>query len=138
MNVKKTLSAYTIALLLMLSCTMQAQMKKASSNGVLQRDYFVQTLTRIADPVLTALSKMELKKKMPVEAKANDRQNYTYLEACRRLLAGMAPWLELGADSSAEGKLRKKYIDLSLICIRNATDPASPDFMNFTRGGQPL
>jgi hypothetical protein len=112
--------------------------KNTTSNGTLQRNYFVQTLTRIADPVLTALSKNELKKKMPVEAKTNDRQNYTYLEAFGRLMAGMAPWLELGPDSSTEGKLRKKYIDLSVACIHNATDPAAPDYMNFNKGGQAL
>jgi len=110
----------------------------ATSNGALHRNYFVQTLTRIADPVLMALSKNELKKKMPVEAKTNDRQNYTYLEAFGRLMAGMAPWLELGPDSSAEGRLRKKYIDLSLTCIHNATDPTAPDYMNFNKGGQAL
>jgi hypothetical protein len=135
-RIKETMPCLFIMLLLPLY--MQSQVNKRTSNGALQRDYFVKCLTRIADPVLTALSKNELKKKMPVEAKTNDRQNYTYLEAFGRLLAGIAPWLELGPDSSAEGKLRKKYIDLSVICIRNATNPASPDFMNFNRGGQAL
>jgi hypothetical protein len=53
-------------------------------------------------------------------------------------LAGLAPWLELGPDSTEEGKLRKKYIDLTVTCVKNATDPASPDFMNFNKGGQAL
>jgi hypothetical protein len=122
----------------LLPLCLRAQVEKNAKNGSLQRDYFVQTIIRIADPVLTALSHNELKKKMPVETKKNDRQNYTYLEAFGRLLAGMAPWLELGPDSTTEGKLRKKYIDLSVIGIRNATDPAAPDFMNFNNGGQAL
>jgi hypothetical protein len=67
-----------------------------------------------------------------------DRNKYTYLEAFGRLLSGMAPWLALGNDNSAEGKLRTKYIDLAQRCIHNATDPNSPDFMNFKEGGQPL
>jgi hypothetical protein len=112
--------------------------QNVSSNGAMHREYFVNAIVRIADPLLTALSKNELKKKMPVEAKTNDRQNYTYLEAFGRLLAGMAPWLELGPDSTTEGKLRKKYIDLSITCIRNATDPMAPDYMNFNKGGQAL
>src|SRR3954463_427423 len=116
---KKTTKHLFLVLMLLPLC-MHAQ--KIPSNGALHREYFVHAITRIADPLLTALSKNELKKKMPIEAKTNDRQNFTYLEAFGRLLAGMAPWLELGPDSTAEGKLRKKYIDLSITCIRNATD----------------
>jgi hypothetical protein len=108
--------------------------------GQEERAYLIKTLTRLADPVLMSLSKNELKKTMPIEAKegVTDRPQFTHLEAFGRLLAGLAPWLELGADESVEGKLRKKYIGLSLTCIRNATDPVSPDFMNFKDGKQPL
>ena len=42
-----------------------------------------------------------------------DRRKVTYLEAFGRLMAGMSPWLELGADTSEEGQLRKKYIALA-------------------------
>ncbi|WP_205513484.1 DUF2264 domain-containing protein [Longitalea arenae] len=136
-QLKKIKSHLFIGLLLMPFC-LHAQTEKQASNGMVHRNYFVNALVRIADPVLTSLSKNELKKKMPVEAKTNDRKNFTYLEAFGRLLAGMAPWLELGPDSSAEGKLRKKYLDLSVIGIRNATDPAAPDYMNFNKGGQAL
>lgn len=140
MNQRKRRSGhlFTVLLLLLLPSFLQSQPNKTTSNGLLQREYLVKCLTRIADPVLHALSKNELKKKMPVEAKTDDRENYTYLEAFGRLMAGMAPWLELGADTSSEGKLRKKYIDLSLSCIKNSTDPASPDYMNFNKGGQAL
>src|ERR1044072_5746904 len=127
-----------LILSLLLPICLRAQTQKAIVKGNLHRDYFVQSLVQIANPVLNALSKNELKKKMPVEAKTNDRQNYTYLEAFGRLLAGMAPWLELGPDSTTEGQLRKKYLDLSITCIRNATDPAAPDYMNFNKGGQAL
>ncbi|OQP50350.1 hypothetical protein A4H97_00460 [Niastella yeongjuensis] len=132
----KKITKHLFVVLLLLPLWMHAQ--KVNSNGALHRDYFVNAMVRIADPLLTALSKNELKKKMPVEAKTSDRQNFTYLEAFGRLLAGMAPWLELGPDSTTEGKLRKKYLDLSITCIRNATDPAAPDYMNFNKGGQAL
>ncbi|WP_460686775.1 DUF2264 domain-containing protein [Niabella aquatica] len=109
-------------------------------DGLQQRAYFVQSLVKIGDPVLQALSKGELKKKMPVEAAkgVTDRSRYTYLEALGRLLSGMAPWLELGPDATAEGKLREKYIQLAVAGIKNAADPRSPDYMNFNEGGQPL
>jgi hypothetical protein len=109
--------------------------------GQKERAYCVALLSRIADPVLNALSTGALKEKMPVEARPgdlNDRKKYTYLEAFGRLMAGMAPWLELGPDATPEGQLRKKYINLSLACIKKAVNPASPDFMNFNKGGQPL
>lgn len=112
-----------------------------STDGARERAYLIGELTRIADPVLQALSKNELKKRMPVEAQEGleeDRRKYTYLEAIGRLLSGMAPWLELGPDETDEGKLREKYIRLALASIKNATDPNAPDFMNFTEGGQPL
>ncbi|WP_245751217.1 DUF2264 domain-containing protein [Parafilimonas terrae] len=109
-----------------------------TNEGQQERAYLIKTMTAIANPVLNALSKNELKKKMPVEAKADDRQNYTYLEAFGRLLSGMAPWLELGADSTEEGRLRAKYIQLAEICLDNATNPSSPDYMNFNKGSQPL
>jgi hypothetical protein len=71
---------------------------------------------------------------MPVESFKNaDRRGSAYLEAFGRLMAGMAPWLELGPDNTPEGKLRKKYIDLSIACIKNATDSTSIDYMNFRK-----
>jgi hypothetical protein len=98
-------------------------------------------MLKIADPVLDALSKNKLKASMPVETATGEwgeRSKFAHLEAFGRLMSGIAPWLELGPDGSAEGKLREKYIQMALKCVENATDPESPDFMNFTEGKQPL
>lgn len=130
---------FIVAVCYFLFCPIFVHGQEVLPDGKAQRVYYVQTLIRIADPVLDALGKNELKKRMPLEAKYPDtRRDFMHLEAFGRLLAGMAPWLELGADDTEEGKLRKKYIDLVLLCIHNATDPTSPDFMNFTEGKQPL
>ena len=110
----------------------------AADDGRRERQYCIEVLTKIADPVLNALSRNELKKKMPVEAQDDKRGYSTHLEAMGRLLAGLAPWLELGPDNTPEGKLRKKYIDLSLLSVKNAVDPSAPDFLNFKEGRQPL
>ena len=77
---------------------------------------------------------------MPVETGSDvrDRRKYTHLEAFGRLLAGMAPWLALGEDSTDEGKQRAKFFDLTLKSISVGVDPKSPDFFNFTQGGQPV
>ncbi|UOB16616.1 DUF2264 domain-containing protein [Abyssalbus ytuae] len=106
-----------------------------------EREYFVSMLTKIIDPVLKNLSKDQLKKNMPVEKASNpygDREKVTHLEAFGRTLAGIAPWLELGPDNTPEGKLREKYIQLTLKSIKNATNPHAKDYMNFANGGQPL
>jgi hypothetical protein len=78
---------------------------------------------------------------MPVEAAPGHeagRAAVTHLEALGRSLTGVAPWLELGADDSTEGKLRAELGELARRSIANGADPKSPDYMNFTRGGQPL
>jgi hypothetical protein len=105
------------------------------------RDYWIAALKRIADPVLTALSQRKLTATMPVEAphgNAEDRRKYTHLEALGRLLAGIAPWIESGDSSGEEGTARRRYAELARQSIAAAVDPSSPDFMNFTRGSQPL
>ena len=119
-------------------CNAQQKISNKINDGADKRKYLITVMLKIADPVLNALSKNELKQKMPVEAKTADRQNYTYLEAFGRLLSGMSSWLELGADNTDEGKLRGKYIQLARTCLHNATNPSSPDFMNFNKGSQPL
>jgi hypothetical protein len=78
---------------------------------------------------------------MPVEAvpgAADGRRKVSHLEALGRTLAGIAPWLELGPDSTPEGALRKEFIQLSIASIRNAVTPSSPDYLNFTEANQPL
>ncbi len=105
------------------------------------REYWVSTLVKIADPVLTNLAAGTLKKNMPVECmpgQEESRRLVTYLEALGRLLSGMAPWLETPAENADEEKQRLKYADLARKSIQNAVDPASADYMNFTQGGQPL
>lgn len=112
-----------------------------ANTEVVDRKYWVNVLLKIADPLLDSLSKGELHKRMPVECKPGseaDRRKVTHLEAFGRLMAGMAPWLELGADDSDEGQKRKKYIALAQQSMKMAVNPQSPDFMNFTDGGQPL
>jgi hypothetical protein len=110
----------------------------SSSRQPDSRDYWISVLLKIANPVLQHLGTGSLKATMPVESKSNDRDLYTHLEAFGRTLAGIAPWLELGAAGSDEGLLRNKYIELAHKCISAAVDPASSDFMNFKEPGQPL
>jgi hypothetical protein len=104
------------------------------------RAVWTQLATRLANPVLTALSQRRLKATMPVESapRVKDRPDFTHLEALGRLLAGLAPWLELPSDSTPEGVERARLAALARSAIDAGTDPASPDFLNFSKGRQPL
>jgi len=96
-------------------------------------------VTRLASPVLEALARRRLKSTMPVEAPDPvERARYTHLEALGRLLMGLAPWIELGGDTTAEGKERARFAALAREALNAATDPQSPDLMNFVQGNQPL
>jgi hypothetical protein len=94
---------------------------------------------RLADPVLINLARGTLRARMPVEsAPGADRTSVSHLEAFSRLLAGIAPWLELGRDAHDEGRLRAHYLDLAHQGLAAAVDSSSPDALNFDRGRQPL
>jgi hypothetical protein len=109
-----------------------------AQTGADDRAFAVQTLTRVAGPVLSALADGKLKATLPKHDWERTRAGFAPLEAFGRTLAGIAPWLELGPDDSPEGKVRAHFIDLSVRSLVNATDPHSPDFMNFSKGGQPV
>ena len=105
------------------------------------RAYWVEVMARVARPVLDAGAAGALRARMPVEARpglAADRAEYTHLEAVGRLLCGIAPWLELGGLSGEEEALRVEFAELARMTIAHGTDPASPDFLNFAHGSQPI
>lgn len=106
------------------------------------RAYWLQTLLKVVDPVLTALAQNRLKASMPVESAPGQQPGrliVSHLEALGRTMAGLAPWLELSADDDVqESLLRQRYLDLSRQAIANGVNPKSPDYLNFTKGGQPL
>src|SRR5215510_15472255 len=112
--------------------------QRASSPGD-DRTLWVDILRKLADPVLENLANETLRARMPVEqAIGADRASVTHLEALGRLIAGIAPWIELPGDSTAEGQLRTHYAALARRAIDRAVDPSSPDYLNFTRDQQPL
>ena len=104
-----------------------------------ERAYWTALAVKIADPVLVNLARATLKARMPVEEQEGaQRKGVTHLEAFGRLLAGLAPWLELPPEATPEGQVRARLVDLSHRALRNAVDPTSPDFLNFTQDRQPL
>lgn len=104
------------------------------------RTYWLSILDQLSRPVLSHLATNELKTKMPIEAhQPEERRRFGHLEAFGRLMAGIAPWLNLDdIPDKAEASLQKEYLDLANRALANAVDPAAKDFLNFTEGSQPL
>ena len=123
---------------------LQATEKPAGSAALqADREYWVQLLSRIAEPVMKNLSLGQLRQRMPTEKAPGYNkpvEKVTYLEAFGRTMAGISSWLELGADQTPEGKIRARFIDYALKATAQAVQPGGPDFMNFTGqfDGQPL
>src|SRR5882724_9942632 len=107
-------------------------------SGQRDRSYWLATMSRIAEPVLTALANKQLKATMPVETRGQDRADFTHLEAIGRLLCGIAPWLETPQQDSQEEALRQRYAALARFALDAATDPVSPDYCNFSSSFQPI
>ncbi len=101
------------------------------------RQYWLENLLKIADPVLEALNERSLHRSLPLDFHP-DRAPYACLEALGRLACGMAPWLEGSGLQGEEEELRSRYAALVLAGIEAAVDPESPDYMNFSESGQPL
>ena len=110
---------------------------KQLPTGADDRKVWVESLTKIADPVLTNLSQNTLKKNMPFQS-LGTRKVHSYLEAVGRLYCGLSAWLELGPDDTEEGKLRAKYIDLAVKGLTNAVDPSAADYLDFDLPHQAL
>ena len=102
------------------------------------RIFWVSTLQKIAFPVLNNLSKGSLRKTMPFESSTSEGQKFSYLEAFARVFNGISPWLELGPDISEEGKVREKYIRLTLQAIKNAVSTNNNDYIFIVEPKQSL
>jgi len=96
------------------------------------RDYWVAVMDKIASPVLSNMSKAELRKNMQVEYSPtwDGRNNQVaYMEAFGRLIAGIAPFLALPDDTSAESKVRERLRSQTLQSLTHAVNPESPDYL---------
>ena len=105
------------------------------------RRYWADLAYRIAAPVLSHMSKGELSKNMQLELSptwdGRDKR-VSYMEAFGRLMDGIAPWLALPDDDSAEGLQRRQLREWALASYANAVDPAGRDYLLWRKEGQPL
>jgi hypothetical protein len=132
-NLLKTLAA--------MSAAAPAALGDPQPKSETDREYFLRLLTRLAEPVLTNLASGTLRRNMPVECAPGSeagRRQCTHLESVGRLLTGIAPWLETNLDPGAERDAQQRYAALARDGLQRATDPQSPDYLNFSEGAQPV
>lgn len=111
--------------------------------GADDRAYWVDLLYKMAEPIMSNMSRGELRKNMTmVYSPTWDGRNNEvgYLEAFGRLIAGIAPWLALPDDTTSEGQKRKQLRNWTLKSIAHSVDPNSPDYLawNTIKDPQPI
>ena len=105
------------------------------------REYWCSLAWEMAQPVLENMAKGELRKNMVTEFSPsfdNRDRSVVYMEAFGRLMAGIAPWLTLPDDDSAESQQRMQLREWALAAYRNAVDPESSDYLCWGKEGQNL
>lgn len=110
------------------------------------REVWVDIMYQMAEPVLHSMAEGKLQQNMTLENGGLEisptwdgrDKKVSYMECFARLMAGLAPWLSLPDDDSAEGAKRKQLREWALKAYANAVDPASPDYLGWTSGGQTL
>ena len=115
--------------------------KKPKKVEQTDREYWCQLAYQLARPVLENMSKGTLQKNMQTEFSPsfdNRNRKVVYMETFGRLMAGIAPWLTLADDDTAEGAQRKQLREWALQSYKNAVDPESPDYLCWGVTGQNL
>ena len=129
----------TLLLALVPFMGISAAKKKAQQQS--DRQYWCSLAYKMAQPVLENMAKGELQKNMQTEFSPsfdNRNRKVLYMECFGRLMAGVAPWLTLPDDATAEGKQRKQLREWALASYKNAVDPQNPDYLCWGIGGQNL
>ena len=134
-------SLYITILFALLIPTLSVSAKEKKEPVKTDREVWCGVLYRIAEPILSNMSEGKLQENMLVELSptwdGRDKR-VTYMEAFGRLMAGLAPWLSLPDDDTAEGKQRKQLREWALKSYAHAVDPQSKDYLLWRKEEQPL
>lgn len=126
-----------VALLVPLNISAKKKTEKVKSD----RELWAGILYQMAAPVLSNMSEGKLQENMLVELSptwdGRDKR-VTYMECFGRLMAGLAPWLSLPDDDTAEGIQRKQLREWALKSYAQSVDPESKDYLLWRKEGQPL
>ena len=133
-----------VALAVLIPLGLSAKKKKEPVKT--DREVWVDIMYQMAEPVLKNMAEGKLQQAMTVENGGlelsptwdNRDKKVSYMECFARLMAGLAPWLALPDDDTAEGAKRRQLREWALKAYTNAVDPASPDYLGWRSGGQTL
>ena len=139
------LIAALLFLLLAVVSPLSAKGKKAVKQPT-DREVWTTLLYRMAQPVLEPMAEGRLQEVMSFESGNLEvsptwdgrNKKVSYMEAFARLMAGLAPWLSLPDDDTAEGLQRRQLREWALKAYANAVNPESPDYLGWGSGGQTL
>lgn len=119
----------------------QRNSRKDEAKPTSDRAYWVDMLYRIAQPVLSQMAEGKLQQNMTLELSPiwdGRDTRVAYLETFGRLMAGVAPWLNLPDDNSEEGRKRAQIRKWALKSYANGVDPESPDYLHWNIHSQNL
>ena len=131
----------TLVIMLAVMLPLSAAAKKKQEKVISDREYWCQQAYKMAQPVLENMAKGELQKNMKTEFSPsfdNRNRKVVYMETFGRLMAGIAPWLALPDDDTAEGQQRKQLREWALASYKHSVDPESPDYLCWGVSGQNL
>ena len=116
-----------VFILLCVFSTVTYAKKGKVEKEISDREYWAQMAYKIAAPVLSNMSKGELKKKYAGRDQHMDgrSKDVTYMECFGRLMSGIAPWLSLPDDDTEEGKMRRQLREWALKSYAHAVNPDS-------------
>lgn len=125
---------------ILILCSMFSFAVKPTQKQISDREYTVNVLYKISEPILRNMANEELKKNMHVDLPSswNRNKDLAYMEAFGRLMTGLAPWLALPDDDTDEGQKRKQLREWALQGYAHAVNPESPDYLLWRKEGQPL
>ena len=129
-----------VALMALMALT-TVEAKKVKKAVQTDREYWCEQAWKMAQPVLENMAKGELQKNMKTEFSPsfdNRNRKVVYMETFGRLMAGIAPWLALPDDDTAEGQQRRQLREWALASYKNSVDPQSPDYLVWGAAGQNL
>lgn len=112
------------------------------------REVWVDIMYQMAEPVMKNMAEGRLQQVMDTTGGSknlelsptwdNRDKKVAYMETFGRLLAGLAPWLNLPDDNTDESIKRKQLREWTRQAIINAVNPESPDRLGWENGGQTL
>ena len=135
------ITLYLFTMLFLFSSADLCAKQKKKGKEISDREMWYKIMYRMAAPVLSNMSEGKLQENMQLELSptwdGRDKR-VSYMECFGRLMAGVAPWLSLPDDDSAESKQRKQLRIWALKSYKNAVDPSSQDYLLWSENFQTL